>query len=459
MKTTVKTISVGVLLIAAAVILVLVTAASAGPTLWLDASQFSSAQTGLATWPDRSPAGNNVSRVLGNGPDVVLGGLNGKAVVRFSADAMDTPGTMAFATAFVVLNNTQGGAFPNWNTAVASSTCCGYIVQGRSGTLSLDTEWDSPDGVFSVNGAASTNFGPLATHKLVTKTLNSPANQQVRIGWDRNIGGRNWDGDFAEIILFPTLLNGDEITGINSILAGKWGLPPISATASQIAAGEAALGITVGPPPVFGPNLVVDGSFEINTSSTPGNAQGSELGAGSTYAGSTWGNTDVTPHWDKSGTRTWYMTDGGATLFPDGDFAFRVDAHGAEGVNWLYQDGIALTAGNEYQLSFQMWGETSSPQIDVELVGPMSILLFDNAPSVGNDGKAELKSILFTPTETGSYRLRFSADSPARPNHHAWIDDVQLRQVLPADIPEPATLALLSLAVCGLGGYTRRRRT
>ena len=26
------------------------------------------------------------------------------------------------------------------------------------------------------------------------------------------------------------------------------------------------------------------------------------------------------------------------------------------------------------------------------------------------------------------------------------------------DIPEPATLGLLSLAACGLGGYVRRRR-
>ena len=211
------------------------------------------------------------------------------------------------------------------------------------------------------------------------------------------------------------------------------------------------------PPPVLGPNLVTDGSFEVNTNGTPGGSQGSELGA-SNYAGSTWGGDDVTTYWDKSGTRTWYMTDGGADRFPDGDFAFRVDAHGAEGVNTLYQDGISLTAGTQYQMSFQMWGETSAPWIDVTLTGPATINLFDDEASNGSDGVAELKSIMFTPTVTGTYRLNFSADNPARPNHHAWIDDVRIRAVQTAVIPEPVTMAAIGLGISGLCGYIRKRR-
>ena len=56
-------------------------------------------------------------------------------------------------------------------------------------------------------------------------------------------------------------------------------------------------------------NLIIDGSFEINTDGTPGNGINSELGA-SWHAGSAGGNVDVTTHWDKASTatsaRSWY---------------------------------------------------------------------------------------------------------------------------------------------------------
>ena len=185
-------------------------------------------------------------------------------------------------------------------------------------------------------------------------------------------------------------------------------------------------------------NLITDGSFEVNTNGTAGNSQGSELG-GSTYAGSTWGNADVTTYWDKSGSRTWYMTDGGANTFPDGDFAFRVDSAGNEGVNTLYQDGISLTAGTLYELSFEMWGETSSPRIDVDLTGPANINLFDNEYTNGSDNATELKSVQFTATATGPYRISFSADDPANGNHHAWIDDVILLELLELELTSIAS--------------------
>jgi len=194
-------------------------------------------------------------------------------------------------------------------------------------------------------------------------------------------------------------------------------------------------------------DLITDGSFEVNTNSTPGNSQGSEIGA-STYAGSTWGNDDVLTHWDKTGNRTWYVTDGGAVRFPDGDFAYRLDGAVNDGVDKLYQDGILLTAGVQHTLTFEMWGENGTPHVDVEFTGPATLKVFDNESTDGTDGLTETKTVQFTPTVTGSYTINFFADDP--PGAHAWIDSVSL-------IPEPTTLVLTTLGL-GLLGVRRRRK-
>ena len=175
-------------------------------------------------------------------------------------------------------------------------------------------------------------------------------------------------------------------------------------------------------------SLITDGSFELNTNGTPGGNQTSELGA-SKYAGSTWGDADVTTHWDKSGSRTWYMTDEGANVFPDGDFAYRLDAHPFEGVNTLHQDGIPLTAGTTYALSFAMWGETGTPRVDVQFTGPATMKVLDNAATLGTNGVAETMLAIFTPIVTGSYRINFSADDPENGSVHAWIDDLSLGEI------------------------------
>ncbi len=195
-------------------------------------------------------------------------------------------------------------------------------------------------------------------------------------------------------------------------------------------------------------NLITDGSFEVNTNGTAGGGQGSELGAHN-YAGSTWGSTWVTTHWTRTGNRLWYVTDGTDDEFPDGSFAFRIDARlDLEGANQLQQSGISLSAGTQYDFSFDLWGESGTAIIDVELTGPATIKLFDDTSSSGTNGVYETKSTQFTPAVGGSYTLSFFTDVNNGDNH-AWVDNAIL-------IPEPATLAML-----GLGGVitlARRRR-
>ena len=206
------------------------------------------------------------------------------------------------------------------------------------------------------------------------------------------------------------------------------GLPTITTDEQRLAMGLPRRG-----------ELINNGSFEINTNATPGHAQNSELGPAN-YAGSTWGDADVTTHWSRSGKRTWYTTDNGTDIFPDGDFAYRLDASSVGGVDALFQDGIVLKAGTTYKLSFAMWGDTGTPRVDVTLSGPASLIVFDDETTDATDGVIEIKTSTFTPDVSGTYRLSFAADDPGNGNQHAWIDNVSLVVVPdPIQPTEPVT--------------------
>ncbi len=59
-------------------------------------------------------------------------------------------------------------------------------------------------------------------------------------------------------------------------------------------------------------------------------------------------------------------------------------------------------------------------------------------------------------TDPLEFRLYFD-DNSGSGSKHPLLDTVSLNGAV-VEIPEPATMALLGLAACGLGGYVRRRR-
>ena len=106
-------------------------------------------------------------------------------------------------------------------------------------------------------------------------------------------------------------------------------------------------------------------------------------------------------------------------------------------------------------------------QYDIFVAGadgifPGAPLIADATLTLGNPGgsiSAQVQAL----TATGVQFVRFRVDStfPQATGDVAGLSEVRFESAAASasDIPEPATLALLGLAVTGLGGYIRRRRT
>ncbi|MBN2131932.1 MAG: hypothetical protein JW741_20695, partial [Sedimentisphaerales bacterium] len=189
-------------------------------------------------------------------------------------------------------------------------------------------------------------------------------------------------------------------------------------------------------------NLIVNGSFE-SPQSGPGNSRGTELGT-LWFAAGAWGAEDV-DGWDRT-DRIWHVTDGGAGIMPDGEFAESLDASFEHnGIDVLSQSGLNLKAGTRYLLTFYLWGESGNPRVLVTLSGPETILLLDNYESDWTDGEAEFVSARFVPNVTGEYTIEFSGDSyeGANVHYHAWIDDVYLDEDTIAIKSNPADGAMI----------------
>ena len=214
-------------------------------------------------------------------------------------------------------------------------------------------------------------------------------------------------------------------------------------------------------------NIIVNGSFETNTSTTTGyipagasNELGNNVELYNAHAAG-----GLVPGW--SGTsRTWLFNDIGGANFSDGVYATEIDARiDQNGVDVLAQTGLSLTAGTIYTLTFDMWGRgnfLTTNGLDVRLTygfgdalvhtDGTGLTLLDEKTTVGNDGFYETVTVEVSPTVTDSnYALQFFMDDSGISEAHVFIDNVILT------VPEPSSTALLGLGAFGL--MLRRKRS
>ena len=124
-----------------------------------------------------------------------------------------------------------------------NGTTNAYRSVGRSGDdndFYRHANHAGQDNVY-VNGVGAGTFTVGASH-VVISNAGAPGNYtSFTLGRASSSLGRYWGGDVSEVYVLDRTLTADEITGISSILAERWGSAPVAATPAQIAAGRAAL--------------------------------------------------------------------------------------------------------------------------------------------------------------------------------------------------------------------------
>ncbi len=200
--------------------------------LRLDAS-IHAATSALATWVDRS--GNGHAATQGSSsyrPSVVADVQNGLSVVRCdgSDDYMTVAHSYTCGAAFIIAKYTSTTF--NWYDGLYGSATdngsSGIYWTGWNGSSSWDSGGSSSpfynarylNG--SLSSAALTNPSKFNLYSGVDTTPSSFTSWSI--GRDRGIGGRTWEGDIAEVVVYEEALSDFDRKGVEVYLDEKWGL-------------------------------------------------------------------------------------------------------------------------------------------------------------------------------------------------------------------------------------------
>ena len=242
---------------------------SLSPALWLDASDSNTlydattsgalvgAGGAVARWEDKSGNARHVTQAtLSSRPIKVEGVQGGKSVVRFDgvndllSTAANSPSVTGVTIYFVSKHNSFGGSnfarllemgsngyiyMVNLSNAFSSQSYRGLYIAGS--LLKDSASFSATTGVWRVHGISNANNSLVSqtVHRVngavssgvITGdgTLTIPANVAIHIG-NRSALDRAFDGDIAEILVFPTVLTNEQNIVVERYLAQKWNIIP-----------------------------------------------------------------------------------------------------------------------------------------------------------------------------------------------------------------------------------------
>ncbi len=202
----------------------------AGLKLWLKADLLALVDGDpVGTWPDSSGNANNATQATsGFRPVYKTGIVNGLPAVKF--DGVDdfmgfTPLTTIQSAFFVVKNLASGGNQPFAPILGGTST---FDWIGGGATTLLDSSFASANlisGSGYVNGVSTVVASivrPLVFALLEVIAIGPTAANYLT--QDRTNFNRNWDGYYAEVILYDSALGSTDRVKVENYLLAKYGL-------------------------------------------------------------------------------------------------------------------------------------------------------------------------------------------------------------------------------------------
>ncbi|PHR49822.1 MAG: hypothetical protein COA32_01425 [Fluviicola sp.] len=160
--------------------------------------------------------------------------LNNQSAMNFDGvdDFLEASiSNLNIAELFVVANwkGTQT-AFPGFNGLIMPNSGLLFYV-GQSSTTNFFSDASTAFiGNNFINRQSTINFGPINKFKLVHGRRSSPANYSgtgFRVGRDRNLANRFWNGYIPEIVSYSTPLNAANLDSVHQYLRFKYA-PPVN---------------------------------------------------------------------------------------------------------------------------------------------------------------------------------------------------------------------------------------